>query len=240
MEDLGGFMSLIEKLKIVEKQERQIKRAFYVFYEGNEAEKSLVESLKRKYRGIIITPIEAGVQISKKNIVDELKNCVLEVGTLEERDRIVYLCDLDNALECERFTGNILSLIENQEVDFYYTYPCIELLCHIYAEKNMDLYKELDKDTIKRDRNSCCKKYGIKCMNKAKFSDGFLKAISGNNFNEFIKNSEQLIQSQRAKYGDFLLLSGSKYTQKDIEKIVNKNINHTTIHYFIQKLQEIR
>ncbi len=64
-------MSLIEKLKIVEQESKTIKRQFFVFYEGNEAEKSLVNHLKASFDNLIITPLEEGVQLSISNLFRE-------------------------------------------------------------------------------------------------------------------------------------------------------------------------
>lgn len=234
-------MSLINNLRIQEQRNRSLKRSFFVFYEGNKAERSFVDKLKQSFSGLIITPLELGIQISKDDIVAEFVALVESSGDVYVRniDRIIYICDLDNVLETTRNMDNFLNCHTSDEIDVYYTYPCIELLCHIYNEDIM-VYKNFNKDDIKSNNNIVVENLGLNCFSGSKFNDKFLNMIVANDFETFIRNSEKLIDIHYKEQGDFGFNSiDEKYVCGKVTRIANSNINHTTLHEFIKVLQNI-
>ncbi len=230
-------MSLTDKFKIIERESKQ-KKIYYVFYEGDEAERSLVNELKKNFRKCIITPIDSGIQISNTDIVNHFKEIICDNDyDLMDNDKIVYLCDFDNILEVDKHKENILSILNNDKIDLYYTYPCIELLCFICCCNARNII-DLTKEEIKRDKNKVCEK--CNCFKNTRFSDKFISYISDNNFNDFIKNSKQLYSLAEATYGDFKLdKCGKKFVEGKLNLIVNSKINVTTLHMFIEELLEL-
>lgn len=231
-------MSLFEKMKFIEESNLKIRRTFYVFYEGDQAERSLVGSLKSSFNNLIVTPVECGIQISKFDIISDFKNKIESLRmSVEEKDRIVYICDMDNVLDTQQNMKNFMRCYLSDEIDLYYTFPCIELICHMY-NGDSTTYKNMSKEEIQRDKNSVISDLGFDCFKGTMFNRNFLKKLSINEYDSFIKSAEELIEVQTLNHGEFAFDNlGEKYLIGNIKKIINERINHTTLHQFIKKLK---
>ncbi len=222
-----------------ENQTRKLKQAYIVFFEGEQAEYSLVRKLQSKARKKIVIPISSGIQLSKNEICTYLLSVAEESGNYQENDKIVYLCDTDNVLETDVHTSNFIALITCAHIEVFYTYPCIELICHIHTCTKESDYKKLakkSKEEIKQRKNLVVQdSIQCDCFAGSKFNEKFLQDISISGFQKFINNADALLNHQKYIHGDFDVYN-KDYCEDNLYKIVNKNINHTTIGNLFKEL----